>query len=240
MKTILLSLLILCSFPAFAQDIITFTDGNSIKAKVIEMSDTEVKYYLVDDLEGPLYVKSTSKLYSITFKNGRIEKFNIPQSDTPQNEQPSVALNPNMTSQILAVNNTIPVNSELNTSLRRLKGWSKFFRIYGWLNVGSAILLKVVAENYEYDPLNDETDYTKELKQLSTIGFIEGGVSLIAGFTLLGQRNRLMRENNLVGSVPIIQKEFQFKNCSIAPSVNLMSFRNNPADGIGAGFTITH
>ena len=62
---------------------------------------------------------------------------------------------------------------------------------------------------------------------------------MIVSGCLNHKRNNLLRESNFVSSTPIISKEFKLNdNLSLTPSVNLMSYRNNPADGLGAGLSI--
>ena len=59
----------------FAQDIIVTTDARRIEAKVLEVSDSEVKYKETDNLEGPTFVISTSNISSIVYANGKVSLF---------------------------------------------------------------------------------------------------------------------------------------------------------------------
>lgn len=73
-----------------AQDIITTREGKDIKAKVIEINSTEIKYLDYENLEGPTYVMDKSEVLIIRYQNGKNEVFNNaaqPQEDTyePQN-----------------------------------------------------------------------------------------------------------------------------------------------------------
>jgi hypothetical protein len=61
-----------------AQDIIVLTNGNTIAAKVEEISPTEIKYRRFDNLKGPLIIIYRSEVSSIKFENGTVEVINPP------------------------------------------------------------------------------------------------------------------------------------------------------------------
>lgn len=209
-------------FVCFGQDVVTFNNGESIKAKVTEVSKTEIKYLLFDNQEGPIYTKPVSDIFSITYENGKSEKF-----------QTSVVFNNYSQNQ-----KNYYADAELHDRLRRLKGWSTFLKIYGWIGVASGTICLIAGCNYDYDPYYDDIDYGSYYTTLGTLACIEGGVCLAVGYSLQGKRNRLMKENNLVSSVPVLQKEFKLDNCTIAPSVNLMSCNGSAAQGVGTGISI--
>ena len=85
MKKITLSLLIilLCT-QLHAQDKIYKLRGAVIKAKVIEIGTDEIKYKLLEDPDGPVYVVDKAALNRIEFANGRVEKYTMSFKD-PQN-----------------------------------------------------------------------------------------------------------------------------------------------------------
>jgi hypothetical protein len=56
-----------------AQDMITLKNGDIIKAKVIEISQTEIKYKRFDNIDGQLFVISTANVQSIRNENGTHE-----------------------------------------------------------------------------------------------------------------------------------------------------------------------
>lgn len=62
-----------------AQDIIVTKQSTRIDAKVLEISDTEIRYKKASNLEGPTYVMSTSEIVSILFANGEVQ--NMKQSN---------------------------------------------------------------------------------------------------------------------------------------------------------------
>ena len=76
MKRILLSLLLAVVFlPLWAGDIIITSSSERIDAKIVEVSDTEVKYKRQDNLNGPTFVVSTSKIATIVYENGTVQAF---------------------------------------------------------------------------------------------------------------------------------------------------------------------
>lgn len=90
MRKILLFLFAICiSNILYAQDIIVKKDGSTIIAKVLEISQAEVKYKKQSNLEGPTYTISTSELLSINYPNGEKETF----ASTSQTA-PSTSSNP--------------------------------------------------------------------------------------------------------------------------------------------------
>lgn len=84
MKKVLLMLLCAAAFvPMFAQDIIVTTESERIDGKVIEVSDTEIKYKRKDNPNGPTFVLSTDKISSILYKNGEVQTFKHDTGVTP-------------------------------------------------------------------------------------------------------------------------------------------------------------
>lgn len=75
-KNIYLILVItLFSVRVFAQDKIYKNNGELVEAKVIEIGESEIKYKLFADPEGPTYSVDKDRLKKIVYKNGREETF---------------------------------------------------------------------------------------------------------------------------------------------------------------------
>lgn len=75
-----------------AQDIITKTDNTVIKAKILEISSTELRYKKFDYLDGPTIILSNKEIKSINYPNGSIENYNNPialpiKKETAQNNE---------------------------------------------------------------------------------------------------------------------------------------------------------
>ena len=69
----------------FAQDIIVTTDARKIDAKIMEVSETEVKYKETDSLDGPTFIISTNNISSIIYANGKVSLYQ--QSSTEGKNQ---------------------------------------------------------------------------------------------------------------------------------------------------------
>lgn len=82
---------------AKAQDIMITTDGKSIKVKVLEINDQEIKYKEFDNLEGPAYVIKKSDINMIVYQNGKVESFQPvnPNSNQNTNDQSNYNQNTN-------------------------------------------------------------------------------------------------------------------------------------------------
>jgi hypothetical protein len=77
MKKILLVLLAVLTVSfACAQDVILKKDGSEIKAKVIEITDQQIKYKDFDFQDGPTRNLNISEVFMVTYENGQKEVFN--------------------------------------------------------------------------------------------------------------------------------------------------------------------
>ena len=79
-----------------AQDKITLLNGTEIISKLNEISDTEIKYKLFDNQNGPDRILLKKDIFSIKYENGKIEVYNSGNlnSENP-NANPSINLNAN-------------------------------------------------------------------------------------------------------------------------------------------------
>ncbi|MFN8278534.1 MAG: hypothetical protein U0T84_13730 [Chitinophagales bacterium] len=67
---LIVMLLLLACVSVKAQDIITYKNGDEVKAKVTEVSPTEIKYKVWDNQDGPLYRVSKADIFMIKYENG--------------------------------------------------------------------------------------------------------------------------------------------------------------------------
>ena len=70
----------------FAQDIITLTNGDEIKAKVLEITSKEIKYKKYENLDGPTVIVDISKVFAINYENGTREVFNTAGTGTASSQ----------------------------------------------------------------------------------------------------------------------------------------------------------
>jgi len=67
-------------FSANAKDLIILKNGNIIESKIMEISETEIRYKKIDHLDGPNIVLSVEKVLSIRYENGKVENLNSEQT----------------------------------------------------------------------------------------------------------------------------------------------------------------
>jgi len=79
-----------------AQDKITLLNGTEIISKLNEISDTQIKYKLFDNQNGPDRVLLKKDIFSIKYENGKIEVYNSGNLNSEnQNANPGINLNDN-------------------------------------------------------------------------------------------------------------------------------------------------
>jgi hypothetical protein len=86
----LMLLLISASF-CFSQDIITKKSGEDIQAKILEVTQTEIRFKKFSDLEGPSFSINKSDILMIRYKNGTKDIFN--EEKTNNNDMASKGKN---------------------------------------------------------------------------------------------------------------------------------------------------
>ena len=69
-------LMMCCAVTVYAQDVITLKNGDEIKAKVTEITSSEIKYKRYDNLDGPTVVAAKQDVFAINYENGTREVIN--------------------------------------------------------------------------------------------------------------------------------------------------------------------
>ncbi len=84
MKTLILpTIALLLSANVFSQDILTLRSGVKYQVKLIEITDTDLRFKMYTNQGGPLYTISRNTFESIVYENGTREDFAlIPQEST--------------------------------------------------------------------------------------------------------------------------------------------------------------
>jgi len=78
-----------------AQDVITLKNGDEIKAKVTEISSSEIKYKRFDNLDGPTIVIVKNDVFAINYENGTRDVFVSATANEPEADQPARAASEN-------------------------------------------------------------------------------------------------------------------------------------------------
>lgn len=85
-KIIFYTVITICTLTnSFSQDMITKKSSEDIKAKVIEVTTTEIKYKKFDDISGPLFTILKSDVLMIRYENGTKDIFNEVQNTVTAN-----------------------------------------------------------------------------------------------------------------------------------------------------------
>jgi hypothetical protein len=85
-RVVILCLIVLCFAKNKAQDKLTLNNGDEVNAKVIEITDSEIKYKKSDNLTGPTRVINKSDVFSIKYENGTKDFFGFtPKSPEEHN-----------------------------------------------------------------------------------------------------------------------------------------------------------
>lgn len=91
MKKIYFILLIISAtcFKAVSQDLIIKTDKTELKAKVLELTDDNIKYKKFEMMDGPTYSINKIDVFMILYKNGTKEYIEKKQKDVTVYSQPN-------------------------------------------------------------------------------------------------------------------------------------------------------
>ena len=94
-----------CSY-CMAKDVIVTKDAQQIEARITEVSDSEVKYKKVNNLNGPTFVITTDKISTVVYENGEIQTFQSETENVSENvflpEDDLSSVNDNQSSSVLA------------------------------------------------------------------------------------------------------------------------------------------
>lgn len=69
----------------WGQDVIVKINGDEIKAKVSEITDTSIKYHRYENLTGPVYSIAKAEVFLIRYENGTKDVFNNQTTKVSQN-----------------------------------------------------------------------------------------------------------------------------------------------------------
>lgn len=108
MKKLIIFLLVnIVVVPIFCQDIIKTTSSTEIKAIVLEINDSTVKYKKYDYQDGPTFTIQKSEIISIVYQNGTSDVF---QKDEQQTKNASSSSNlPNTSDNISTLTSVISI-----------------------------------------------------------------------------------------------------------------------------------
>ena len=90
----MLAVALCCAVTAAAQDTIFKTDAQTISAKILEISPSEVRYKRFTNPDGPTYILPVSDISHIIYQNGERDDFNVRQPSAQPSVEPEVCPEP--------------------------------------------------------------------------------------------------------------------------------------------------
>ena len=75
-KYLFLTILMLMSYALNAQDKMVLTSGKVINIRVVEVSGSDLKFRLYDNLQGPVLAEKLANIYYVKYENGPMQIFN--------------------------------------------------------------------------------------------------------------------------------------------------------------------
>lgn len=226
-------LMLLVSMVVAAQDVIVKKDGSTILSKVVEVSDTQVKYKKFSNLEGPTYIVSISELTSINYQNGEKENFGSSQATVTQTQTPSVPSYENAYGPYVQQSGTMSDTELLEayklskyrkTNLLKIKRLKITGYVFCGLAIAGAVMTGVGHEDY----------YLNGIGETGTVllgsSAIIGPACLIAGY-------HKQKINNRLNSASIFQQEIPIgSNARLTADVNLLKDNFTKQQTMGLGF----
>ncbi len=241
LKLWLLSLL-LCVFSASAQDIITLTDGTSIKAKVEEITDSAIKYRKHTNPTGPVYTVKLHNVSTIVYDNGETDVFNThadESSSTADDKSHSPAAQPNTSlneAELLRIATLTDLGVYDNTTYDAASYHAKKAKTYrriAWIG-GSIIAAAGIGIGLALGDSESDSYYY----------MIYCGAPAVAGaiwcvsWNLAANRQKKKAKMAEAYSVPVIQGEMlRIGNHSLMGSVNVMGDNLTRTHAVGLGLS---
>ena len=84
-EVFLIILLAMCLRGLHAQDIIITKDAQKIEAKILEISNSEIKYKKLSNPEGPTFIMNVEDINSILYANGEVQMFEVQKKEYKTN-----------------------------------------------------------------------------------------------------------------------------------------------------------
>ena len=75
MRRMILFALSMCSLTVFSQDLIVTKQDKTIKAKIEEVSDAEIRYKEFENPTGPTFVVKTTDISTVVYSNGTVKNY---------------------------------------------------------------------------------------------------------------------------------------------------------------------
>lgn len=195
MRRILFVLLCAASLlPVIAQDIIITTSSERIDAQVIEISDVEVKYKKMDNLNGPTFVISTSKIASIMYANGEVQTFKQESQSLVHNNQDVQVYNTEPTYDIFGTADYGTVLGEMNAKNIQLVSGIPIIRNGKTYRYGNTYMDANTYAGFikRVCPMAYQSYNGGKIKENVGAGFVGAGLGLLLSLTIIAASSDFM------------------------------------------------
>lgn len=130
-KQIILTMLSLAALNVAAQDVVVKKDGSTILAKVLEVSQDNIKYKKFSNQNGPTYTINLSDIISVNYENGEKETYDVSANlaSESQSSQKLIERKAASDNQQLIAKYNAPIT--LNTKEQSKKPADKYILIFG-------------------------------------------------------------------------------------------------------------
>ena len=244
MKRVCLAIAVLLSVctAISAQDTIIFMNGDEVITRVREVSDTELKYSLWDNQDGPVYVKRAAEVFMVKYHNGRKEVISnntsqkqsvisrVDYGKMEYNRGDLIIDGHKLTdNDVLEIFGDLATESYLSACSQRRRG--NLLIALGWVEFGGGIALLAISKAFDYS-IDFLAAYYTGLSALS-LGLVEVPV----GYILKGISNgRLSNMADKYNNTHGYCDNFSIK---ITPTIVYASTETSTLNcGFGAGLSI--
>lgn len=153
-KLFILALFVIGFVNVYAQDILQLKDGLKIEVKLIEVSESSIKYKRWDNLNGPTYTISITKVSSILYENGVFEEFDVDSTAKSDIAASIDNATTNVSNSIYNSGNSIAREIDNSVELRKneLKNQAHNLKMIGWISglifLGGSLAIGITTETY--------------------------------------------------------------------------------------------
>lgn len=235
-KLWVVALFLLLGSVAFGQDFITLKSGDIVKAKVLEIDGDAIRYKIYGYEDGPIITIYAPKVLSITYANGYVQRFNVPEikpvpeknveptatsqttQTTPQPAQPTpqtVQPTPQTTQPMPQTVQPTPQKAEptLTEFYKITERQRLLSKARTWSTIGTVFTCLNIAGGVCVAIVTE--DWLLGLLSLLP-GMIPETICMIVS-------NNYEKQAKTLAYTPLLQHEFQFESCSLNASIGTIS-----------------
>lgn len=139
-KFLLFTVLLFGSTMVSAAEIITLTDGSTIEAEVLEVTETVIKYRKASNPSGPIYSIAVNKVGQIKYENGLVDRFNAirptgkPSSSISASDEALIRdYNSRMEEQSNGLSDSQLMRMAYDPQAKAYRSQAKKYRLIGWI-----------------------------------------------------------------------------------------------------------